>query len=131
MTRSELIAALREAKGANVKLDGYVIEACGGVRNKNSIHPHRSFGRMPGDDSEGYYSLPNVTESLDAAVALVERVRPGWHWATATLPNNKAMAAIGNLADRGKEPPTVEAATPAIALLIALLESHDAKPEGK
>ena len=121
MTRSELIAALREAKGA---IQG--IEAINLCVNAEGVFECD-------DESLRLFmiAIDDDMRAIGAAVALVERVRPGWHWATATLPNNKAMAAIGNLADRGKEPPTLEAATPAIALLIALLESHDAKPEGK
>lgn len=65
------------------------------------------------------------TASLDAALALVERVRPGAHFVVATMPEGVGYyAAIGEGDSRAYTAPT-----PAIALCLALLRtletSHD------
>lgn len=129
MTRAELIEALKSAKGPNVKLDGFIVEACGGARNKNSIHPHRAFGRMPGDDGEGYYCLPELTASLDAAISLVERVRPDADWRIESFSKYFIAEVDGVSTDDNNGPPYYPA-TPALALLIALLESMEADQSG-
>ncbi|PWJ80575.1 hypothetical protein C7441_112117 [Pseudaminobacter salicylatoxidans] len=67
------------------------------------------------------WDVPAYTASLDAAVALVGRVRPGWGWGRAEdgymqlyqPDTDYVVEAIG--------------ATPAIALLLALLRSLEAE----
>lgn len=75
--------------------------------------------------------------SLDAALALVERVLPGWHWSLSSIdcigPHGipeKAVAEMGplNWSDDPRVPPPENiiagASTPALALCIALLRAH-------
>lgn len=81
----------------------------------------------PGDkiDKDMIDRWPHFTTSLDAAVALVERVRPGWRWSCGLGPS-AAMATIYNpdagpmSDDRWK----AVAPTPAAALLAALLRAE-------
>jgi hypothetical protein len=72
--------------------------------------------------------LPHFTASLDAAVALVERVLPGWNW---LLRNDNCLA---NLWAPGTEPNDGDACypswagTPVLALLLALLDALSSAP---
>ena len=65
---------------------------------------------------------PPFTESIDAAVALVERVRPGWHW---YVDDRSAAVWPDGVYDES----AVQAATPAIALVLALLKSLPSQEE--
>ena len=62
---------------------------------------------------------PSFTESLDAAVALCERVLPGYEW-TVDKSGGRGFAGVGQSFNE-------EAATPAIALLIAILTALEAR----
>lgn len=76
---------------------------------------------------------PHVTASLDAVVALAERVLPGWRWGV--------MTAVGPESRRGPFMATLDCpessgfgmnardahATPALALLLALLRAVQAE----
>jgi hypothetical protein len=108
MTQAEIIAKLKEAKGPDRKIDAAVF---------------RYFAKAPdehwyqyGDDYLNDTNCPKVTSSLDAAISLVEREKPG-EWISITFNSsreNAAEASIGaNYSERG--------ATPAIALVIALI----------
>lgn len=72
-------------------------------------------------------AAPRYTSSLDAAIALVERVRPGCGWDVERLKHDQSFAA-SVFVDGTNRPDIVEhwfmqAATPALALLAALLAS--------
>jgi hypothetical protein len=68
---------------------------------------------------------PNYSASLDAALALVERVRPGWDVVigTSDYPSGQPWARIYPQGHMHKGSGDVEAKTPALALLAALLKS--------
>lgn len=77
---------------------------------------------------------PAYTASLDAAVALCERVLPGWFWRagrTSLFPNGWAYISRTHPShcDREDEASCSDgrAATPAIALLIAILTALEAR----
>lgn len=91
-----LIARLEKLEGPDREIDGLLFGwlhntepcgtfMCGFVEEKFQF-------RHPDDSPEGRYrawyvsgdDVPAYTESLDAAVALVERVLPGWSWRVAT-----------------------------------------------
>lgn len=61
MTRDEIIQKLEKGSGLNRDLDIAIWEATETVKINR---PH----------------TPKYTESLDAAIDLVERMRPGWDW---------------------------------------------------
>lgn len=80
-------------------------------------------------------SVPGYTASLDAAVALVEKMLPGWNFTVAStkVPGDArpwadvaspAWIAGENDAEQGEG----YGATPAIALLIALFRALEQKP---
>jgi hypothetical protein len=129
MDRKELIERLEKLEGANREVnlaifrhfhpeyDDYV-EGRGGL-----IHPNDSSDmREPAD-----IRWPAYTASLDAAIALVEKVRPGWSWeCRASGTGDKGQATIWNPSKqpgRNDEQRAYNCASPAIALLIALLRS--------
>ena len=80
------------------------------------------------------------TASIDAALALVERVLPGWFWRAGHVPNQKwdgreyrdnwahLSRTDASNCDRGDEA-TGWAATPALAILAALLTALIAQKE--
>lgn len=149
MTKSEILDALRNAKGPDRELDGEIMFRLFAkpVGDKGYIwpedNPSWSFAiRFPGKDREWFAKcrlkdqetilvwrdgdpilmnslrVPKLTASLDAAIALVERVRPGCIACIITGPIEHAayIRNPGNMAVTFHS-----AATPAIALLIALL----------
>lgn len=154
MTRSEIIAALKEAKGPVRELDSRIISATTGAETwsyhenchidtqiekgiwNGAREDHPDF--IPGGDldltyryridaSTEYGEVPELTRSIDAAIALVERVRPGWNWGVLKTESDGPGALLAKSENsRGYE---VFAATPAIALVLALLQSMEA--EGK
>jgi len=80
----------------------------------------------------GRRSSPAFTASVDAAIALAERVLPGWKWRvgrTELFPNGWAYVHKYDPSncDRKDEAACADgrAATPAIALLIALLRAKE------
>lgn len=99
-------------------------------------------------DIEGTTCPPAYTASLDAAVALVERVRPGWELDIGSVHRDflnegehRWMASIAGPvtwvkdAEYGYEEPDYEHSegngpTPALALLIALLRSEQGSATG-
>lgn len=134
---SEFIARLEKAEGPDRELDAELARFEGWTfeKMKGDAHP---YWRKP--DTTAYYMRerngpPAYTVSLDASLALVERVMPGWSWSVDTMSQppddwskvkrlpraqlaepvmTKFGKGIGRRAD-------VQAATPALALLLALL----------
>ena len=74
----------------------------------------------------------NYTASLDATVALCERVLPGWTWGGRNngeyLPE-ASLVEFGFPFDEDAGRP-IQAETPAIALLIAILTAKEARKNG-
>lgn len=75
--------------------------------------------------------VPAYTASLDAAVALCERVLPGWSWeCRASGTGDKGQATVWNPSKApgyNEEQRAYNCATPAIALLIAILTALEAR----
>ena len=94
----------------------------GRTRHPTFIHPNACRDGKPVYDSlhgtDIWREPPDVTASLDAAMALVERVRPGAGWAVGKTPGGTGWARVFKAREYYSEAPT-----PAIALLIALLKS--------
>lgn len=104
-----------------------------------------SFGYWVGPDDFDYFGytgdVPNFSEDMNAALALVERVVPGWVWTVAarnTAPEHgRPWADVASLEwieagddAIGCEYAEASAATPALALLSALLSALIAR-DGK
>lgn len=66
-------------------------------------------------------TVPAYTASVDAAIALTDRVLPGWKWYAGNWNDHAAVLSP----DRNSDQRAV-AATPAIALCIAVLKGHAA-----
>lgn len=160
MTREELIAKLKEAKGPDRELDieisflmkypiklniwkdgwgvnyvgkTYCSASDGGTAKGKSP---RQMHKDAVDCVMGFLVRPgitNLTESIDAAVALIKRVRPDVNCIGFDERPNGATAYVSlNCVPAGVNAWMKEAdgATPAIALCIALLESMSGAPPG-
>lgn len=121
MTKAEILDALRNAKGPDRVLDAWI--ACEFIypdlrpaRKDDHLEHQRGYPPSDGDIwcPTGFLIAPSYTRSIDDAVYLVERVRPGEECVIRTGPKCCA-GLIGSNAD------AKSGATPAIALLIALL----------
>lgn len=78
-------------------------------------HPHW----VDGGGDPGKAQAPNYTASLDAVVALLERVLPGWRWTIET--GQRASASVRE--EYWHDPSPVCAPTPPRALLAATLRA--------
>lgn len=85
---------------------------------------------MPIGEMQVRFSAPPVTTSLDAALALAERVLPGWTWVADGGGKSRATGVVigeGAGEDEGPDPAfTGKASTPALALCIAVLKATEA-----
>lgn len=71
--------------------------------------------------------VPELTASVDAAIALAERMLPGWHWSIYDTDGvGRCNAQMERPDFTGAEDFDGTGATPAIALLIALLRAKEA-----
>ncbi len=135
---SALIARLEAAEVGSRELDAHVEVAARGfeaaktglAREHWAVWRASSSG-IVGDGATRYASAP-VTTSLDAALALAERVLEGWSWQVQQMVDEDERTFIASLAPR--EWAYYEAAddqgglsragnTPALALVIAILRA--------
>ena len=88
-------------------------------------------------------AILDYTASVDAALALVEKMRPGYQWGVSSVgikigthPDGKAAYGEGFRAHVTKNSPlrpmpsTADAPTPALAIILALLRSLDTDNKG-
>lgn len=78
------------------------------------------------DEHTAYQPTP-VTTSLDAALALAERVLPGWDWQITKGADEMALACVQH--SRRVSGPEVCASTPALAICIAILRAKQGEGE--
>lgn len=107
----DLIAKLEKLKGPDREVDGLLAA---------HFHVKQITGTWP-----DWCIDPPVTASLDAAIALVERVLPGWDWGVMSAGEDGSE---GKLWQHGWHDDTVVHAfhaLPAIALIIALLKAKE------
>ena len=134
---SALIARLEAAEVGSRELGHEVLLALGWHRNQIGnfygplyqwSSPDHSPHLIRGDED----NLPNPALSLDAALALAERVLPGWNWTLLSererLANSDDPRPYAGLKRRG--PPMADegyasasASTPALAFCIAILRA--------
>lgn len=75
-------------------------------------------------------SFPKYTASLDAVIALVERVLPGWSWEARKSGFGNGQASVWDPMDQPRHGTTIRAdhkSSPAIALLIATIKALEAR----
>ena len=115
-TITSLIEKLEGAGVGSRELDREVWIACGQTEKWGGPVNH------PG---KGVWEGPHVSFSLDAALALAERVLPGWGWSAGQGHGEKAYARLDTL--DGCDFEEAYAATPALALCAAVLRArqHD------
>ncbi len=97
---ADLISRLEELEGPTLEADMAIEDAFPSLR--------------PGQP------MPRYTASLDAAVALLERVLPGWRWAV----DSNGYADVRSYSSMKEAFGTAQ--TPAIALCIAVLKARGA-----
>lgn len=120
--RDELIARLEALTESDRDVDGMLHLALHPARD--CFNPDKGFedGQIWSNVEWDWFDTPTYTASLDAAVALVERVRPigtgpgKWHW----YADDRSSAVWP---DGIYDESAVQAANPAIALCLALLRS--------
>ncbi|WP_127524009.1 hypothetical protein [Mesorhizobium sp. Z1-4] len=83
---------------------------------------------------EGYHNppVPAYTASLDAAIALVEKMRPGWTWGAGTtdMEQHPFAAQVRQKGVITSDHDYSFGPTPAIALLLALLRFYGGRVDG-
>lgn len=130
---SSLISRVEKATGPNYALEVDIfkffnpdyrdyVEGRGGLVHKNDGEDQRVLSNV---------RPPNVTASIDAAVALAERVLPGWGWGI-THGSEKAEDVQGNVFPKAIPfPAHLDCygyhAIPAIALVLATLRALQSK----
>lgn len=143
MTYPDLIDRLEKAEGGDQDLSLAVNLALEGgeavTYTANYImEPRWAIRRQSANHVGGFAKEPNypVTESLDAALALAERVLPGWLWDVTTITTaiggiRKPLAVVMDPDGDNDDIRTYgSAATPALALCIAILKAR-ASSEGE
>lgn len=123
----ELIARLEAAEGPDraadreigLRLDGWY----------ETVYSHGECLMVNGDRYPDHpeSEYPSFTESLDAALALAERVLPGWVWMVESHRDGRATAWLSEFNAYG-EGEQVLGNSPALALCIAILK---AKAQGE
>jgi hypothetical protein len=107
---ADLIERLEKLEGPDSKANVEIHRACG------QPFVMEYWSESDTTPSENLSMVPRYTASLDAAVALVGRVLPGWQW--------RVSAYQGEVFQRDPEfGQDAFHATPAIALLIATLKA--------
>ncbi len=135
---STLIGRLSEATEGSRDLDNHVARLFGWRRVEPRFARTKRGGWIAPEEWMGEYAdgrpitsqhgttihpdEPRTTTSVDAALKLIERVRPGWWWAVGHYgPHGRATANVSR--DGKKHGNDVVAATPALAICLALLKS--------
>jgi len=128
---SDLIARLEALTGPDMEVDWDIGLNVGGMKSVRTFGMAGNWFDRCVDETSLSVSMPDYTASIDAAVALCERVLPGWRWGI-TQGTEDDDEVQGNVWPE-TTPFTAYLdsygyhANPAIALLIAILKALDAK----
>lgn len=130
----DLLARVRAAEGPSREIDCALACALDGFWVELAAYPNQDGTILRADfcrtNEDGGWSSPGhggdqmvraYTASLDAALALVERVLPGWHWEVGKEPDKPLFSAWVVRDDGTASSGETWAPTPALALLAALL----------
>lgn len=152
----ELLERCEKASGPDRELDGSIATAIGGFSlekrgkdRKEWFYPDDGRVRR---EFYGVFPLPRYTASLDASIALVERVLPGWWWKVGTcsvsddaciapdfnspIHGDRLQAQFPNVVpgselDAGFDVDRRPAGNPALALIESLLRALISQAEGE
>ena len=136
MTKADLLQRIEAANGPDRVLDGDVWHALTAKPGDVWVNDFADgvYHLQDPRDTIAYEAPPDLTASIDAAIALVERLLPGWAWFVdwIGMPDQPAChAEIWLPAQRsqhlGRERERGEASTPALAILAATLRALIAK----
>jgi hypothetical protein len=135
----EIIEALEKAEGPSRGIDAEISMTALGMRMENKLADYPDevpvFVVHDGNSSGSIEVMfPRFTSSVDAALALHERVLPGWFWRcgeTPLFPKGWAYVSRTDASNCDKKDEAAssdgKAASPAIALCIATLKALQAK----
>ena len=125
----DIINHLEKAEGPSHEIDAIIVSMDG-----FQIKRERNRAWRYGDrNTQKWYNIPSYTASLDAAVALVERMLPGWTIANIGQDDGKTWHAELRKGHKTSYS-TVKlagAAVSAIALLLALFRALQAQEESE
>lgn len=126
----ELLARVEGATGADRELsvriwfalhpDPEELWSLSGLNAQREQHSEKTLLRdvLSSSRNYGFHDQDHVTASLDAALALCERVLPGWRFVVGTMPEGAGYyAAVGTM------PGVKTAQTPALALIACVLHA--------
>ncbi len=133
---SELISRLEKAEGPDREIDAWIgyhtdlaVEGMSWRAKIDRFGIDHAMKAATSDSNIWSTSLPPYTASLDATVALIERVLPGWGWQIGPFPKMRAQLAEPiqtnygpGVGVRGQS----TGPTAPIALLLALLRAKEA-----
>lgn len=134
---SDLIAKLEELDGPDPEVDAEICIALqyGGKSSEGATNV-RTDPDWDGvllfeiGNEDCCSPIPELTASIDAASALVERVLPGWSWEARRSGFGNGQASVWNPMEQPRPGTTIRAdhkSSPAIALPIAALKALEAR----
>lgn len=132
MTLDDLITRLEGAEGPDRGIDVDIMNAiCPRAEDEKIFFMDKllqsRWGRFgePATDIGYIIEAPKLTESVDAAIALVEKVLPGRRWTVdyTESPNATIWTFEDDAWRCGEETYQIVGATPAIALVLATLQA--------
>ena len=121
-----LLERVEKAEGPDRELDALIWTAATGhethypnpyMREAEGLH---AYTERRGDDLSRWYRVPALTDSIDAAVALVESRLIGPSWSVSSALNARVTCAVRGGARHFYD---AEGNTPALALIAALLRA--------
>lgn len=119
---SALIVRLEAAEAGSRELDAAISDELDPIANQHDGYP----GRWPfAEGSPLSLRTPAVTTSLEAALALAERVLPGWAWGVSNVPGLISDGILYQPDGLGGFSTSVRVGhkTPALALCLAILRA--------
>lgn len=137
---TDLLTALQSAERGSRELDEAIAVHFKlgevGWRQANYTMENHPYLQTPSANHVGGFArepLPFWTTSIDAALALVERVLPGWKWSLTTLTTSiggfsqpEAFVCPPDLPGGAEITAVASAPTPPLALVIALVRAKEA-----
>lgn len=127
----ELLERVEKATGPSRYLDAAVHSAFG----SSSVRIDRAEPGWVHEEGVGTFKVERVTASLDASIALVERMLPGWQMLWRTDAEKGAFANIAKPGEHewqhGVDAFNAYASKPPLAILSALLRALISQAEGE
>jgi hypothetical protein len=123
---TDLLTALQSAERGSRELDALLWDLIDDRPRHDLDGSGAAIWKRDPDDEVAFDGPPPFSTSLDAALALVERVLPGWWPSVAQVGPGKWSADIYDPSDKRSLSPA-HAPTPPLALVIALVRAKEAR----